>query len=72
MRMGAPTLCDPMDWSLSGSSVHGILQARTLESVVISFFRESSQPRDRTHISCISWIGMWILYHCTTWEVQFG
>ena len=36
------TLCDPMDCSLPGSSVHGILQARTLERVVISSFRESS------------------------------
>ena len=32
-----PTLCNPMDWSLSGFSVHGILQARTLEWVAISF-----------------------------------
>ena len=31
-----PTLCDPMDWSLSGSSVHGILQARILEWATIS------------------------------------
>ena len=35
-----PTLCDPMDWSLPGSSVHGILQPRTLEQVVIFFSRE--------------------------------
>ena len=46
------TLCDPMDCSLPGSSVHGILQARTLERVVISSFRESSWPRDRTQVSC--------------------
>ena len=45
-----PTLCDPMDWGLLGSSVHGTLQARTLEQVAISFSR-SSWPRDRTHIS---------------------
>ena len=32
-----PTLSDPMDYSLTGSSVHGILQARTLEWVAISF-----------------------------------
>ena len=49
-----PTLCDPMDCSLSGSSVHGILQARILEWVAISFSRESSQPRDRTRVSCIA------------------
>ena len=41
-------LCDPMDHSSSGSSVHGILQSRILEWVAISFSRGSSQPRDRT------------------------
>ena len=41
-----PTLCDPMDCSLPGSSVHGILQARILEWVAISFSRGSSQPRE--------------------------
>ena len=40
------TLCDPMDCSPPGSSVHGILQARILEWVAISFSRGSSQPRD--------------------------
>ena len=45
-------LCDPMDCSLPGSSVHGILQARILESVAISFSKGSSQPRDWTHVSC--------------------
>ena len=37
-----------------GSSFHGISQARILESVAISFARESSQPRGQTHISCIA------------------
>ena len=41
-----PTLCDPVDCSPPGSSVHGILQARILEWVAISFSRGSSQPRD--------------------------
>ena len=41
-----PTLCDPMDCRLPGSSVHGVLQARTLEWVAISSSRGSSQPRD--------------------------
>ena len=41
------TLCDPMDCSLPGSSVHGILQARILDWVAISFSRESFHPRDR-------------------------
>ena len=40
-----PTLCDPMDCSLPGSSVHGILQARILEWVTVRFSRGSSQPR---------------------------
>ena len=40
------TLCDPMDCNPPGSSVHGILQARILELVVISSSRGSSQPRD--------------------------
>ena len=48
------TLCDPMDCSPPGSSVHGILQARILEWVAISFSRGSSQPRDRTQVSCIA------------------
>ena len=49
-----PTLCHPMDCSLQHSSVHGIFQARVLEWVAISFFRGSSQPRDRTWVSCIA------------------
>ena len=48
-----PHLCDPMDCSLPGSSVHGILQARTLEWVAISFSRGSSWPRDQTQVSRI-------------------
>ena len=47
------TLCDPMDCSLPGSSVHGILQAIVLEWIAISFSRGSSRPRDRTWVSCI-------------------
>ena len=46
-------LCNPMDCSLPGSSVHGIFQARILEWVAISFSWGSSQPRDRTQVSCI-------------------
>ena len=45
------TLWDPMDCSLPGSSLHGILQARILEWVAISFSRESSQHRDHTRVS---------------------
>ena len=47
------TLCKPMDCSPPGSSVYGILQARILEGVAFPFSRESSQPRDRTQVSCI-------------------
>ena len=57
--------CDPMDCSLPGSSVHGILQARILEWVAIFFSRGSFQPRDRTHVSCL---GRQILCHCATRE----
>ena len=49
-----PILCDPMDYSLPGSSDHGISQAKILKWVAIPFFRESSQPRDRTLFSCIA------------------
>ena len=49
-----PTLCDPMDCSPPGTVVHGILQARTLEWVAISYAKGSSQPRNRTLVSCIS------------------
>ena len=44
-----PTLCDPMDYT-----VHGILQATILECVAFPFSRGSSQPRDRTQVSCIA------------------
>ena len=45
--------CNPMDYSLSGSFVQGIFQARTLEWAAIPFSRRSSQPRDWTQVSCI-------------------
>jgi len=57
-----------MDCSLPGSSIHGIFQARILGWFAISYSRGSSQPRDRTHISCGSCISRRILYHCATWE----
>ena len=53
VAQSCPTLCDPMDCSLPGSSVHGIFQAIVLEWVAISFSRGSSWPRDRTRVSCI-------------------
>ena len=47
------TLCDPMDHSPPGSSVHGSSQARILEWIAVSFSRGSSQSRDRTQVSYI-------------------
>ena len=51
-----PTLCDPLDYSLPGSSVHGIFQARILEWVAVPSSRGSSQFRERTRIFCGSYI----------------
>ena len=62
-----PTLCDPMNCSPPGPSVHGILQARILEWVAISSSRGSSQPRNWTYVSWVSSIGRQALYelrHC--------
>ena len=53
VAQSCPTLCDPMDCSLPGSSVRGILQARILEWVAISFSRRSSPPRDWSRVFCI-------------------
>ena len=58
-----PTLCDPRDYSPSGSSVHGVLQARILEWVAMLSSRESSWPRDQTHDFYISCIGKQVLYY---------
>ena len=57
-----PTLCDPMDCSPLGSSVHGILQARIVEWVAMPSSRASSWPRDRTCISYVSSTGRQALY----------
>ena len=61
VAQSCPTLCDPMDCSLPGSSVHGIFQAVVLEWIAISFSKGSSQPRDRTQVSCI------VDRHFTVW-----
>ena len=60
------TLCDPMDCSLSGSSVHGIFQARVLEWIAISFSRGSSWPRNLTWVSRIA------SRHFTVWATLQG
>ena len=54
VSQSCPTLCDPVDCSPPSSSVHGILQARVLEWVAISFSRGSSRPRDWTQVSRIA------------------
>ena len=64
------THCNPMDCSLPGSSVRGILQARILEWVAISYSRGSSLSRDWSHISCVLCIGRWILHHWAPWEAR--
>jgi len=51
VAQSCPTLWDPIDCNLPGSSVHGIFQARILEWVSISFSRGYSPPRDRTQVS---------------------
>ena len=51
VAQSCPILCDPMDYSLPGFSVHGIFQARILEWVAISFSRGSYRPRDQTQVS---------------------
>ena len=53
VTQSCPTLCNPTDCSLPGSSIRGIFQARILEWVAISLSRGSSWPRDRTPVSCI-------------------
>ena len=54
VAQSCPTLCDPMDCSPPGSSVHGTLRARILEWVAIPFTRRSSRIRDQTPVSCIA------------------
>ena len=64
LLQSCPTLCGPIDSSLPGFSVPGILQARILECVAMASSRGSSQARDQSHISYVSCIGRRVLYHC--------
>ena len=57
------TLFSPTDCNPPGFSVHGILQARILEWVAMLSLRRSSQARDQTRVSYVSWIGRWVIYH---------
>ena len=66
-QLGCVWLCNPIDCSLSGSSVHGISQVKILEWVAIPFCRGPSQPRDQTLVSCL---GRQILYHWATLEAH--
>ena len=63
-----PTLCDHMDCSPPGSSVHGILQVRILEWVAFSFSGGSSWPGDQTHASCT---GRQVLYYWDMSEAHY-
>ena len=57
------TLCNSMDWSSSGSLVHGILQTRILEWVAMPSPRGSSYLTDQTRVSYVSCIDRWVLYY---------
>jgi len=75
VRSGAQsglTFCDPMDCSSPSSSVHRIFQARVVEWVAISYSRGSSWPKHWAHISCISYLSKWILYHLRSLKVGFS
>ena len=63
VTQSCPSLCDPTDHSLPGSSVHRIFQASLLEWVTISFSRGPSQHRDPTGVSCIAEI-----YYCLSYQ----
>ena len=62
------TLCNPMDCSPPGSSVHGVLQARILEWVAMPSSSRSSQPRDQTCISRAPILGQVLLWACWGWR----
>ena len=61
LLQSCPTLCDSIDCSLPGSSVHGILQARILEWVAISSSQRCSQPRDQIQGSGVPGTGRWVV-----------
>ena len=65
-----PALCNLVDCNPSGSSVHGILQARILEWVAMPSSKRSSLPRDQTCISYVSYTGRHVLTSSATWEAH--
>ena len=66
-RLSHVWLCNPVDYNLTGSSIHGILQARILECVAMPSSRRHSSPRDGIRISCTA---RRISDHWTAWEVH--
>ena len=68
LLQSCPILCNPMNCSLPGSSVHEIFQAGILDWIDISYSKGSSRPNDETCISFTSCFGKQILYLCTTWK----
>ena len=72
VAQSCPTLCDPMDCSLPGSSVHGIFQGRILEWVDIPFSGGTSQHRDRTWVSHIDVRFFTIWATREAWKPPYG
>ena len=70
IAQSCPTLCDPMECSPPGSSVHRILQADILEWVAMPSFRASSPLRNWTHVSCGSCIAGGFFTRWITWEAH--
>ena len=68
VAQSCPTLCDPMDCSPPGSSVHGILQARKLEWVAVPSSQGSSWPSDQTQVAYVSCIGRHVLNQLSNLE----
>ena len=72
LLQSCPILCNPMDSSLPGFSVHGIPQARILEWVVVPSSRGSSRPRDQTCVSCVSALAGRFFITSSTWEAPLA
>ena len=72
LLQSCPTLCDPMDCSLPGSFVYGILQARILELVANPCSRGSSRPRDQTTVLTSPALAGRFLTTSATWEASVG
>ena len=66
------TVCNTMDCSLPGSSIHRILQARILEWVVVPSSRRSSRSRDGTHVSSLPPLAGGFSTTSITWEAHFS